>query len=113
MDNELHPGDKIKHIPFDALVDIQISGAFYADLQQQLFILLQQKEGEGIEKVNQRIKELETRQPNDFWEFQITTLMAILYATENAAKKQGHIVETEALDYIPKEDSVEGASPES
>ena len=113
MDNELHPGDKIKHIPFDALIDIQISGAFYADLQQQLFILLQQKESEGAEKVNKRLKELETEQPKDFWEFQVTTLLAILYATENAAKKQGHIVATEALDYLPKEDSTEGASPES
>lgn len=112
--DELKPGDKITTVPFDAIINIPISGAFYSRIQQSFFALLQEKmtdDPTGF-KVNERLKELETRDPEDLWETLVTIQLALLYAAEEAGTKQGVFIKEDALKFIPKDASPE-ASPES
>jgi len=112
--NELKPGDKIETIPFDAVLNIPISGAFYSRIQQCFYALLEQKMKDDPtgESTNKVLKELESRDPVDLWETLVTVNLALLYAADEAAKEQKIMVKREALDYVPKDASQE-ASPEN
>lgn len=110
MEDQLDPNSKIKLIPNDTIVNIPISGAFIKKLQETLFYLLGQKEPTEVAKV---IKELETREPNNFWEHEVTIYLALVYQAELVAKEGGHIIEKSVSEFLPKEDSSEEASPES
>ena len=112
--DDLKPGDKITTIPLDAIIKIPISGAFYARIQQAFFALLQEKMPEDPTgyKLNERLKELQTRDPEDLWEQQVTIYLALLYAAEESGREQGVLKEEAALDFVPKDASPE-VSPES
>ncbi len=111
---ELKPTDKINTIALDAIINIPISGAFYSRIQQCTFALLQQKmtEDPNGTETNKILKELETREPNDLWETLVTVNLALLYATEEAAKEQKLVIQQNAVDFLPK-DSDSEVSPES
>ena len=112
--DELKPGDKISTIPFDAVINVPISGAFYSRMQASFFALLQEKMNEDPtgELTNKLLKELESREPANLWEMQVTVLLALLYAAENTAKEAGILRKEDAINFIPKATSQE-ASPES
>jgi len=109
--NELKPGDKIATIAMDAIINVPISGAFYARIQQCTFALLEQKMEEDPDgsKTNVILKELESRQPNDLWETLVTVNLALLYATEEAAKKQSLIQQQDAINFLPKDSESEAS----
>ena len=113
MDTELKPGDKVKKIPPEAMIKLEVSGSFYAELQQILFVMLdeQRQQGKDSLEINKRLKELENEPPQNLWEVQILTILGLIFAIEKAAQEQKLMVETDALDFI--KNSVEGASPES
>lgn len=112
--DELKPGDKIATIPFDAIINIPISGAFYSRLQQCFYALMQEKMKDDPtgEQTSKLLKELESRQPNNVWEMQVTVILALLYSADTAAKEQNVMREEDAVNFIPKNSSP-GASPEN
>jgi len=116
MDTGLKQGDKLNIIPPEAIIKVELSGSFYADLQQQLWAMLEEQMNQGKDPldINKRLKELEKAgfDPKNLWEVQICTLLGLIFAIEKAAKEQGHMIEREALDVL-KENSSEEASPEN
>ena len=103
---------KIKTIPRDAMIDVTISGAFYERLQNCLFTLVNQNKATPEELVI-IFKELETRQPKNFWESQVITYLALLVTLDEAANKQKLSKEEALSKYITSPDISPGASPEN
>ena len=89
-------------IPKDALVSIKISGAFYQNLQQLLYIIAEQKSVDEFAKAVTKIKD---NPPSDTYEFQIATVLGVIFEVENCAKEQNLLKEVE----LPKSDE---SSPE-
>jgi hypothetical protein len=103
--------DQIAILPFDSLVTVEFSGRFYAKMQNLLFALMQEK-SDKPEELALILKELETREPQNMWEEQVSILLAIIFEIDNQAAKQKVLVKKPLSDYLPKDDSPE-ASPES
>jgi hypothetical protein len=111
---QFKPGEKISTISMSSIIEVPISGAFYSRIQQCTFALLEQKmkdDPDGSE-TNKLLKELESREPKDLWELQLTINLALLFATEEAAGKQNLILKQDPNLFLPK-DSQSEASPES
>lgn len=89
-------------IPKNALISIKISGAFYQNLQQLLYMIAEQKPVDEFTKAVQKIKD---NPPSDAYEFQIATVLGIIFEVENCAKEQNLLKEVE----LPKSDE---SSPE-
>ena len=99
--------NKIDVIPSESLIKIEVSGQFYARMQNCLFALMGEKK-DNPNELAIILKELETREPQNLWEEQISILLSILFEIDNQASKQGIIVKKDVSDYLPPE-----ASPES
>lgn len=84
-------------IPKDALVSIKVSGAFYQNLQQLLYIIAEQKSVDEFAKAVAKIKD---NPPGDLYEFQIATVLGVIFEIENCAKEQNLLKEVE----LPKSD---------
>jgi hypothetical protein len=89
-------------IPKDALVSIKVSGAFYQNLQQLLYLIAEQKSVDEFAKAVAKIKD---NPPSDTYEFQIATVLGVIFEIENCAKEQNLLKEVE----LPKSDD---SSPE-
>jgi len=110
--DEIKPNDKVYVLPFEAIVKINISGAFFETLKQGAYTIMEQFNGD-IKEIPIILKELETRAPENFWEQQITTYLALLHAVEEGAKEQKLLVAHNASKFLPTNDSSPEASPES
>ena len=80
---------KLPVIPDDAIIDIQVSGYFYKQLQQLLLATSQTKSPEELKKVLIKIKE--NNKYEDLYEAQIHTLTTLIVSIEKAAKEQNKI----------------------
>lgn len=112
--NDLKSNDKIATIPFGAILNVQISGAFYSRIQQLFYALLEEKiatDPTGFE-TNKILKELETREPIGKWEVTATLYLALLFAIEKAATEQKQLIQRDASEFFPKESSPK-VSPEN
>lgn len=77
-------------IPNDALIDIKISGAFYAKLSNLLIKLASSMPEEEFKTLMSDFKD--NKQPKNTTEFTIHILFSLIYEIENNAKKQNKIV---------------------
>jgi len=79
---------KIKYdtIPTDVLIDIQISGAFYRRMVDLLGML---SESVPLDDFKAVLEKLKTNNPaEDMFEFNVHTLMSLIYEVEKRAKEQ-------------------------
>jgi hypothetical protein len=97
-------------LPYDSLVKLEFSGAFYERLLNCAIATVQEKEDAPEERAL-IFKELETRQPANAWEERIYLLLAIIYEIDEQAAKQG-VLKKETID-LPPTDSSPEASHES
>jgi hypothetical protein len=111
MDNKLDPNEELPVIMNDALIEITISGSFYNKLRRLLFEVMGQKSNEP-HTIPLILKELETREPNDLWEAQVTTYLALCHEIEEKATAQKKTTLKKVSDIMP-DDPSEEASPES
>ncbi len=79
-------------IKFDAIVDIQISGAFLTRIHQLFLYHAQQKSVEDFAKVVQGLK---TAAPDDVYSYHLETLLTMLNSIELAAKEQDKITQVD------------------
>lgn len=84
-------------IPKDALVSIKISGAFYQNLQQLLYVIAEQK---SVDEFSKAVAKIKDNPPSDMYEFQLATVLGIIFEIENCAKEQNLLKEVE----LPKQD---------
>jgi ATP-dependent protease HslVU (ClpYQ) peptidase subunit len=90
---------KVNHVetfPLDAIVSIDISGAFYIRLAQLLLELLNKKSPDDLLKA---MAELKTRDPKDNDEYHILTMMVLVNEIEQTVKKTGKFDKVE----VPEE----------
>jgi len=99
---------KIKYdtIPQDALIDIQISGSFYRRMMDLLTMLSESVPLEDFKKVLERLKE--NNPAEDMFEFNVHTLVSLIYEVEFQAKAQNKCVKEEVE--VPDEPT--GNSPQ-
>lgn len=83
---------KLGSIPVDAVVKIEISGAFYMRLHQTLLNKAAEKSPEEFAKI---MKELKLMEPKDVYEHDLGTILSVVLAVENAAKDQNLIKSTD------------------
>jgi hypothetical protein len=80
------PTIKYDIIPEDALVDIQISGQFYKRMVELLTMLAESVPLEDFKKV---LEKLSSNKPaEDMFEFNVHTMMSLIYEVEKQAKDQ-------------------------
>lgn len=96
--------EKIKYdtIPFDALIDIQISGTFYKKLVNLLTAL-----GESVspEEFKSALEKLKTDEPvKNLFELNVHLLISIIYELEKKAVEQKKTKEVE-IDAEPTKDA--------
>jgi hypothetical protein len=84
---------KFKTVKSNALINIQIGGKYFTQLQNMLqwFYLTAPSEEACIKT----IQELHTRQPQTPWEESFFTFFCLLMEIESQAEKQGMVMEEE------------------
>lgn len=71
--------------PFDEIVSIEMSGAFYARITQLLMDHIHTKEPQEVAKL---FNELSSREPQDAYEYHLVTLSALVREVEEQVQKQ-------------------------
>lgn len=86
---------KVETIDNETIITIELSGAFYSDLQFTLHHLCRYKSDEEISELIKKISSEDT--PDNFseWEIAARTLFALCSGIESRAKKLGAIKEVE------------------
>ena len=88
-------------IPNEAIIDIQVSGAFYNDL---LALQVSLAETVTLDQYKAILEELKNDKPADsVFSNTVQIIMAVIYEIETKAKAQG---KTKMIDVDPKEDSI-------
>lgn len=103
MSNDVDPNKLVELIPTDAIIKVDFSGAFYVRLQQLLITYAQQEKDYMV-----RLKELETREPNDAFEYNIITLLTLTRSVERAAEEQKQVVTKTVSELLANQESQEG-----
>ena len=76
----------IEVFPFEANVNIKISGGFYTRLSQMMLHISAKHE---ISDLTKTLKELESREPKDTEEYDLLTLLTLIATIEREVKAQG------------------------
>lgn len=97
-------------IPNDALIDIKVSGIFHKRLVELLAALGESVTLDEWKAVLQRIKTDD--RAKDLFEFNVHTIMMLIYEVEVEAQKQGKITTAE-VDDSDATDSSKDSSQES
>ena len=92
--------DTVESIPFDSLINIQVSGAYLQKLKIMLLQLYENKD--DIREVPVILAELSQREPENMWEFHVITILALVKEIEDSAKKQKLIVSRPQQEFIEK-----------
>lgn len=79
---------KLGSIPVDAVVTIEVSGAFYMRLHQTLLNKASEKTPEEFANI---MKELILDKPKDVYEHDLGTILAVVMSVEKAAQTQDKI----------------------
>ena len=92
---------KFDTIPTDALVDIQISGAFYRRMVDLITMLGESVPLEEFKAILERLKD--NNPAADTFEFNVHTVICLIYEVEKQAKAQNKTVvsEVEVPDEVP------------
>ncbi len=80
---------ELEIIPYDALINIQIGGGFYARLQQLLTSMVATKNKEELAEMIESMKASDDSKPASTYHFE--TLLILIRSIEEEAKKQGVI----------------------
>lgn len=91
---------KFDTIPTDALIDIQISGSFYRRMVDLITMLGESVPLEEFKAILERLKD--NNPAADMFEFNVHTVICLIYEVEKQAKAQNKTVVSE-LD-IPDEE---------
>jgi hypothetical protein len=96
---------KFKAIEYESIIDIQVNGYFYLQVQSLLFHLADQMEPEEIVKVMNAIKTRNFDDKNNLHPLtpHIDTVLLLMLEIEKQAKIQGKIVDKD-LPEMPLED---------
>jgi len=91
----------VETIPLDAIMNVQISGGFYASLQNLFYQVLQENAvddptGYHTAKI---LEEMQNREPKNKWEQEVVILFSLINSIEQAAKSQNKI-KLETMDNI-------------
>lgn len=110
-EQELNPKTKVKSIPFEKIVKVEVSGFFYARLSQLLTNFVADNQIELLPA----LEELKKRDPKSTKEYDLITLVSLCTAIEEAAKKQELIEEhtVEELQAKAEARKESGDDPES
>lgn len=110
----------IESIPLDAIMNVQISGGFYASIQNLFYQVLQENAVDDPTGYNTAkiLEDMENREPKNKWEQEIVILFSLMNSIEQAAKNQNKIkLETmdNIMDLIPdiNPDIAPESSPEN
>jgi hypothetical protein len=87
----------MKVISPESIVEIKVSGAFYARLQQLAIHNMDGKTTEDVQKAMQLLQEGKFEDP---WSYHYATIVVLLSTIENEAVKQNKVVEKEITDDI-------------
>lgn len=91
---------KVQAIDLDSIITIEVSGNFYARIQQMLMEMANEKSQEEFLKA---LKKLEGNDDaENAFEYNLHTIMSLIYEIEKQAKAQGKFKEVE-ID-IPDDD---------
>jgi hypothetical protein len=84
---------QVESIPMDAIVNIKVSGAYYATLQQVFMDLAMTRPEAEFKTAMEKLKGNE--KPSSKYEMHLQTLLALIFEVENEAKAQGLVVKKE------------------
>ena len=84
---------KYKTLPFDALIDVQISGTFYKKLVDLLSALADSVTAEEFQAVVEKLKTDDA--PKDIFEINVHLILALIFEIETKAVAQNKIKEIE------------------
>jgi hypothetical protein len=84
---------KYKTLPFDALIDVQISGTFYKKLVDLLSALADSVTAEEFQAVVEKLKTDDA--PKDIFEINVHLLLALIFEIETKAVAQNKVKEVE------------------
>lgn len=101
-------------VPFDAIVDISISGLFLSDLQQCLLHLYELYPDADTKNVFETVAELTNREPQNKWEAHVVTMFILLKEIESKFQEANFTNEktAEEIEELIKKNSPE-SSPEN
>ena len=89
---------EVEVFPFEAIVNIKISGAFYTRLSE---MVLYNASKQNIKDLASTLKELETREPTNADESHLLTLLTLVATIEREVKTQGVLAKEEVT--LPEE----------
>jgi hypothetical protein len=89
---------EIEVFPFEANVNIKISGGFYTRLSE---MVLYNASKHNIKDLTATLKEMETREPANAEEYHMLTLLTLIATIEREVVTQGILKKTEVT--IPEE----------
>jgi hypothetical protein len=84
---------KYKTLPFDALIDVQISGTFYKKLVDLLSALADSVTAEEFQAVVEKLKTDDA--PKDIFEINVHLILALIFEIETKAVAQNKVKEVE------------------
>jgi hypothetical protein len=84
---------KYKTLPFDALVDVQISGTFYKKLVDLLSALADSVTAEEFQTVVEKLKTDDA--PKDIFEINVHLILALIFEIETKGVAQNKVKEVE------------------
>lgn len=85
---------KLGSIPVDAVVTLEVTGAFYMRLHQ---LLINKSAEKTPEEFALLMKELKVDAPKDAYEHDLSTLLMLVLTIEENAQKQGKI---KSIDHV-------------
>jgi len=92
---------QLEAVPFDAMITIEISGAYFARLQQLTLHFSKTKAPDEFAKI---VEELKTREPKDEFEYHFITLLSLNHEIEVKAREQKKTVMKDVSDELSKVD---------
>ena len=77
--------DYLEVFPLDSIISVEISGAFYSRLNQ---LFMEHANQRGLDKLAQTFVELNSREPQDSWEFHLLTLSILIREIEQNVRNE-------------------------
>ena len=84
----------VEVIPYDAIVNVKISGGFYTRLVQLSLTFANQL---GLEDLTTHLEEMKTREPKNDTEYNLLTILTMISTIEREARLQ-KVLETKEVD---------------
>ncbi len=92
-----NPDKKVGTIPFDSILNVKVSGFYYARILQVATKYAHDNQLDLLKT----FEELKNREPKNIVEYNLVTLLSLCYAIEDAAQEQNIITERRLGDIMP------------